>query len=44
MGNIIDVDEVNQWRWLEERGQHLKNVDRSHLVLAGGKPDQQKQM
>ena len=36
-GNIIDVAEVNQRRWLEESGQWLENVDRTHLVLASGK-------
>ena len=25
-GKLIDVAEVNQWRWLEERGQRLENV------------------
>ena len=29
--------EVSQWHCLEERGQCLKNVDRTHLVLASGK-------
>ena len=37
-GKIIDIAEVNQWRWLEESGQWLENVDRTHLVLASGKP------
>ena len=37
-GKIIDVAEVNQQRWLEEIGQWLENVDRTHLVLARGKP------
>ena len=40
----IDVAEFNQWRWLEEREQWLENVDRTHLVLASGKPVQQKRM
>ena len=31
---FIDVAEVNQWRWLQESGQWLENVDRTHLVLA----------
>ena len=37
-GKIIDVGEVNQLRWLEESGQWLENVDRTHLVQASGKP------
>ena len=37
-GKIINVTEVNQQRWLEESGQWLINVDRTHLVLASGKP------
>ena len=28
---IIDVAEVNQWRWVEESEQWLENVDRTHL-------------
>ena len=39
---IIDVDEVNQHRWLKESGLWLENVDRNHLVLASGKPLLQK--
>ena len=35
---IIGVAEVNQWCWLEESGQWLQNVDRTHLLLASGKP------
>ena len=27
-----NVTEVNQQRWLEESGQWLENVDRTHLV------------
>ena len=34
--------EVNQRRWLEENGQWLENVDRTHLVLAGSNPVLQK--
>ena len=34
---IADVAEVNQWHCLEESGQWLENVDRTHLVLASGK-------
>ena len=30
-GKIFDVAEVNKWHWLEERGQWLENVDRTHL-------------
>ena len=41
-GKIIDVAEVNQQHWIEERGQWLENVDRTHLVLASGKPVLQK--
>ena len=41
-GKVIDVAEVNQWHWLEESGQWLENVDRTHLVLAGGKSVLQK--
>ena len=37
MKKIVDVGGVNQWRCLEESGQRLKNVDRTHLVLASGK-------
>ena len=35
----MDVAEVNQWRWLEEGGPWLENVDPTHLVLhlASGK-------
>ena len=29
----IDIAEVNQLRWLEERGQWLENVDRTHLLV-----------
>ena len=32
-----DVAEIYQWRWLEESGQKLENVDPTHLVLASGK-------
>ena len=31
------LDRVNQRRCLEESGQRLENVDRTHLVLASGK-------
>ena len=41
-GKIIDDAEFNQWRWLEESGQWLENVDRTHLVLAISKPVLQK--
>ena len=41
-GKFIAVAEVNQRRWLEESGQWLENVDRTHLVLASGKPVLQK--
>ena len=39
---IINIAEVNQWRWLEESVQWLENVDQTHLVLASGKPELQK--
>ena len=39
---IIDVAEVNQWRWLEDSRQWLDNVDQTHLVLASGKQVLQK--
>ena len=35
---ITDVTEVYQQCCLEESGQPLENVDRTHLDLAGGKP------
>ena len=35
---MINSAEVKQRRWLEESGQWLENVDRSHLVFASGKP------
>ena len=41
---IIDIAEVNQRGWLEERGQWLESVDRTHLVLASGKPVLQKRI
>ena len=39
---IVNVAEVNQWRCLEESGQWPENVDRTHLLLASGKPVLQK--
>ena len=39
---IINVAEVNQLRWLEESGQWLENVDRTHLFLPSGNPVLQK--
>ena len=33
---IADAAKVNQWDCLEESGQWLENVDRTHLVLVGG--------
>ena len=33
--NLVDVAEVNQWRWLEESRQWLENVDQTHLAPAG---------
>ena len=41
---IIDVAEVNQWRWLVESGKWLENADRTHLGLASGKPVLQKSL
>ena len=41
-GKIVYVAEVNQRRCQEERGLWLENVDRTHLVLAGGKLERQK--
>ena len=41
-GKIINFAEVNQLCWLEDSGQRLENVDRTHLVLASGKPVLQK--
>ena len=35
--NIAAVD-VNQQHWVEESGQWLENADKTHLVLASGKP------
>ena len=39
---IIKVAEVKSTARLEESGQWLANVDRTHLKLAGGKPVLQK--
>ena len=39
---VINIAEVNQWRWLVESGHWLENIDRTHLVLASGKPVLQK--
>ena len=36
------VAEINQQHWSEESGQRVENVDRTHLVLASGKPVLQK--
>ena len=33
---IVNVAEVHQQHGLEESGQWLENVDRTHLVLASG--------
>ena len=41
-GKFFDVAEVNQRFVLQESGQWLENVDRTHLVLASGKPVLQK--
>ena len=40
---IVDVAEVNQQHWLEESGEWLENVDRTHLDQANGKPLKQKE-
>ena len=41
-GSIPSAPEIvgrdYQWRWLEENGQWLENVDRTHLGLASGRP------
>ena len=39
---MINVAVVNQRHWSEESGQWLENIDRTHLVLASGKPVLQK--
>ena len=36
--NFFDVPEIYRRHWLEKSGQRLENVDRTHLVLASGKP------
>ena len=38
----FDIAEVIQWRWSEESGQRLENVDQTYLVLDSGKPELQK--
>ena len=38
----FDVGEIYQWRWLEESGQRLENVDRTHLVLGSVKASTKK--
>ena len=38
----IDIVEVNQWHTLEESGEMLENVDRTHLVMASGEQVLQK--
>ena len=40
----FDVAEIYRRRWLEESGQRLENLDRTHLVLASGKPVLQKSL
>ena len=37
-----DVAEIYRWRWLEESGLRLENVDLTHVVLASGKLELQK--
>ena len=32
-GKIVDDAEVNQWRWLEERGQWHEKICQNHLVV-----------
>ena len=39
---IVNVAEVNQWRWLEESGQRFDYVHQTHIVLASGKLELQK--
>ena len=36
------IAEVYQMHWFEESGLWLENVDRTHLVLAGGEPASKK--
>ena len=43
-GTIVDVPEVNQWHCLEESGQWLENVNRTHLVVGSGKLVQHKKL
>ena len=40
---MINVAEVYQWRWSQENGQWLKNVDPTRLALASGNPVLQKE-
>ena len=40
----MNVVKVSQWRWIEESGQWLENIDQTHLVLASGKPVLPKKM
>ena len=39
-GKIINFAEVNQWRWFEENGQWLENIDKN--PSCSGKPVLQK--
>ena len=39
---IINIAKVNEQSWLEESGQWLETVDRTHLDLASGKQVPQK--
>ena len=41
-GKLIGVTQINYGRWFEESGQWLENVDQTHIVLASGKPQQEK--
>ena len=36
------LERVNQWRFIDESGQRLENINRTHLVLASGKQVLQK--
>ena len=39
---IFDVAEIYRRHWLEESGQRLENVDRTHLVLGSVKASTKK--
>ena len=39
---MVDLVEVNQRGCIEESGQWHDNINRTHLVMASGKPELQK--